>query len=423
LKKKLYILLVMIIVIPLAGELKIYPFHNTYRISLGPSIFFFFLLWVRKIHPLFSGFIIGAATVIFRISLHICMTGNFQIYSSFMLNFPAFFYYLTYAAFFYIIGKKYLDHYLLLGFLSAFIEISASFVELSIRHIFLNDYININVFNEVSLIALIRSFFTLGFFYIIIIHEKDLEVEKQQEQNRNMAILISNLYEESIQLKKSLINAEHITRNCYDLYRELKNSNEAVNSNELSMQILGIAGEIHEIKKDNQRIYAGLSKMVLNENSSDYMLLWDIINIVTNTNKKYADSLSKNIDFILNAGKLNDMLHAFILLSILNNIVSNAVEAILKSGFIKISVKKVESFIEFKLSNNGPEIPDKKKELIFKPGYTSKYDETGKPSTGIGLSYVKEIINNLNGTLDLQSTEIETTFTIKLPLANLMKEE
>lgn len=422
-KKKLYILLIMMLVIPLAGELKIYPFHNTYRISLGTSIFFFFLLWVRKIHPLFSGLAIGAAVVIFRIILHICTTGNFQIYNSFILNSPAFFYYLTYALLFYIIGKKYLDHYLLLGFLSVFIEISASLVELSIRHVFLNDYINMGVFNEVFIIAIIRSFFALAFFYIIIIHEKDLEVEKQQEQNRNMAILISNLYEESIQLKKSLLNAEHITRNCYDLYRELKNSKEAINSNTLSTQILGIAGEIHEIKKDNQRIYAGLSKMILNGNSSDYMLLWDIINIVTNTNKKYADSLSKNIDFILNIEESKDLFHAFILLSILNNVVSNAVEAILKSGFIKISTKKINDFIEFKLSNNGPEIPDKKKDLIFKPGYTSKYDETGTPSTGIGLSYVKEIINNLNGTLFLQSTEVETTFIIKLPLVNLTREE
>lgn len=413
----------MMIIIPLAGELKIYPFHNTYRVSLGTSIFFFFLLWVRKIHPLFSGFMIGASVVIFRVFMYICMTGNLQIYNSFMLNFPAFFYYLTYAGLFYIIARKYLNHYLLLGFLSAFIEISASLVELSIRHIFLNDYININVFNEVVIIAIIRSFFALGFFYIIIIHEKDLEVERQQDQNRNMAILISSLYEESIQLKKSLLNAEHITRNCYDLYRELKNAKKDVNSNILSQKILGIAGEVHEIKKDNQRIYAGLSKMILNGNSSDYMTLKEIVSIVTNTNKKYSDSLSKNINFILDIEKLDFPFHAFILLSILNNLVSNSVEAIPESGFIKISAKKAGEFIEFKLSDNGPGIPDKKKELIFKPGYTTKYDEKGKPSTGIGLSYVKEIINNLNGTLDLHSVELETTFIIKLPLVNLTKEE
>lgn len=413
----------MIIVIPLAGELKIYPFHNTYRVSFGTPIFFFFLLWVRKIHPLISGFIIGICVVIFRIILHISMTGNFQVYNSFMLNFPAFFYYFTYAGLFYLIGRKYLNHYLLLGFLSALIEISASLVEISIRHLSLNDYINMNVFSEVIIIAIIRSFFVLGFFYIIKLHEKDLEVERQQEQNRNMAILISSLYEESIQLKKSLLNAEHITRNCYNLYRELKNSTETINSNTLSKQILGIAGEVHEIKKDNQRIYAGLSKMILNGNSSDYMNLKEIINIVINTNTKYADSLSKTINFILNIEEFNDLFHVFILLSILNNLVSNSVEAINKKGIIKISIKKKTEFIEFRLSDNGPGIPDKKKELIFKPGYTTKYDNTGKPSTGIGLCYVKEIINNLNGTLDLKSTETETSFTIKLPLINLTKEE
>ncbi|MFL0252218.1 sensor histidine kinase [Clostridium neuense] len=422
-KKKLYILLVMIIVIPLAGELKIYPFHNTYRVSFGTPIFFFFLLWIKKMHPLFSGFIIGASVVIFRIFLYVFMTGNFQLYNSFMLNFPAFFYYLTYAGLFYIIGRKYLNHYLLLGFLSALIEISSSLVEISIRHIFLSDYINMSVFNEVIIIAIIRSFFVLGFFYIIKLHEKDFEVERQQEQNRNMAILISSLYEESIQLKKSLLNAEHITRNCYNLYRELKNSNEAIDSNALSKQILGIAGEVHEIKKDNQRIYAGLSKMILNGNSTDYMTLKEIIAILANTNSKYAEAMCKNIDFILDIEELSDLFHAFILLSILNNLVSNSVEAINKKGSIKISAKKEAGFLQFKLSDNGPGIPNKKLELIFKPGYTTKYDNAGKPSTGIGLSYVREIINSLNGSLNLQSTEKETIFTIKLPLANLTREE
>lgn len=413
----------MIIVIPLAGELKIYPFHNTYRVSFGTPIFFFFLLWVKKVHPLFSGFIIGASVVIFRIFLYVFTTGNFQIYNSFMLNFPAFFYYLTYAGLFYLIGRKYLNHYLLLGFLSALIEISASLVEISIRHIFLSDYINMSVFNEVIIIAIIRSFFVLGFFYIIKLHEKDFEVERQQEQNRNMAILISSLYEESIQLKKSLLNAEHITRNCYNLYRDLKNSNETIDSNALSKKILGIAGEVHEIKKDNQRIYAGLSKMILNGNSTDYMTLKEIIAILANTNSKYAETMSKNISFILDIEELSDLFHAFILLSILNNLVSNSVEAINKKGIIKISAKKEDKFLQFKLSDNGPGIPDKKQELIFKPGYTTKYDNAGKPSTGIGLCYVREIITSLNGNLNLQSTEKETTFTIKLPLENLTREE
>lgn len=421
LKKKLYILLIMLIVIPLAGELKIYPFHDSYRVSFGTPIFFFFLLWVRKLHPILSGFIIGICVVLFRIFLSMCLAGSFHLIPTFMLNFPAFFYYLTYAVLFYIVGVKYLNHHLFLGFLSALIEISASMVELSIRHIFLGDYINITVFNKIIIIAIIRSFFVLGFFNIIKLHEKEEEVEKQQEQNRSMSILISSLYAESIQLKKSLLNAEHITRNCYDLYRDLKNSKEVINASEVSKKVLGIAGEVHEIKKDNQRIYAGLSEMVSNGNSSDYMSLDEIINIIINTNKKYADTLSKNINFILELEQIDNSFHAFILLSILNNLVSNSVEAITEAGFIKISVHKVHDFIEFKLSDNGAYIPDNKKELIFKPGYTTKYDETGKPSTGIGLSYVKEIVNNLNGNLNLQSTTEETSFIINLPINNLIR--
>ncbi len=34
---------------------------------------------------------------------------------------------------------------------------------------------------------------------------------------------------------------------------------------------------------------------------------------------------------------------------------------------------------------------------FFEPGFTSKYDDLGNPSTGIGLSYVKEMVAQLEG--------------------------
>ena len=38
-----------------------------------------------------------------------------------------------------------------------------------------------------------------------------------------------------------------------------------------SQAMLKIAGELHEIKKDNQRIYAGLSKLMAKEKLDDFM--------------------------------------------------------------------------------------------------------------------------------------------------------
>ncbi|MCJ7987278.1 hypothetical protein MUB16_30640 [Priestia sp. OVL9] len=40
-KKDVLLILVMIVVVPLAGELKYYPFHDTYRVSFAVPIFSF----------------------------------------------------------------------------------------------------------------------------------------------------------------------------------------------------------------------------------------------------------------------------------------------------------------------------------------------------------------------------------------------
>lgn len=58
----------------------------------------------------------------------------------------------------------------------------------------------------------------------------------------------------------------------------------------------------------------------------------------------------------------------------------------------------------FRVVDNGKEIPEEAKELIFEPGYTSKYDpNTGLVSTGLGLAHVKMLTEYLNGFIRVSS--------------------
>lgn len=412
----------MIVIVPLAGELKFYPFPNTFRVTFGVPIFFLLLLAIRRVPLVLCGVIVGASVVCFRLALDVSIHGFFQIHHSFVLHFPTFFYYLTYSYIFYLARfNRFHHHPLMVGVLSAIIEITSSIVELSIRHCVLKDVITLPILDEVVIIAVIRSFFALGFFYAIKLHEAEISSIQQQKQNQHMLSLISNLYEESVQLKKSLKDSEEITRNCYDLYQSLLNDQSPFTSEELAKKILGIAGQVHEIKKDNQRIYSGLSEMISAENSTDYMNVEEIGNIVIQTNQKYAQSLGKNIQFTLNISSVFPPLHVYTTLSLVNNLVSNSVESIRNSGLINIFINKNNDKIEFNIFDNGLGIPKKKAELIFKPGYTTKYDLSGKPSTGIGLTYVKEVVNNLKGQVYIQSfpEKNETIFTIQLPISSL----
>ena len=70
---------------------------------------------------------------------------------------------------------------------------------------------------------------------------------------------------------------------------------------------------------------------------------------------------------------------------------------------LKIKVSLLLSYIKeidiyfFEVIDDGPGIAQKYKKLVFKPGFTSKYDRAGTPSTGIGLSYINEMVTELGG--------------------------
>lgn len=375
--------------------------------------------------PLFvPGFIVGFCVVAFRITLDFFIKGDFQLVPGFVFHFSAFFYYTTYSILFYFIGVNRLHHRpFLLGSLSVVIDITSSVIELFFRYYLLGNRFSLSTLGLIAVIAIIRSFFVLGFFNIIKLNEVNLASGQQQEQNKHMLLLISSLYAESIQLKKSLKDAENITRNCYDLYENFQNPDSSLNTKDLAPKLLTIAGQVHEIKKDNQRIHAGLSKMISAENSTDYMNISEIGNIIIQTNEKYALSLNKDIQFILNINGYFPHLHVYKILSLINNLVSNSVESIKDKGIIKISIYKSEDIVCFQVYDNGVGIPEKKRELIFKPGYTTKYDIYGKSSTGMGLSYIRQVIKNLKGsvTVKYEPTENETIFTIELPLNSLIE--
>ncbi|AJA47162.1 sensor histidine kinase GlnK [Clostridium pasteurianum DSM 525 = ATCC 6013] len=423
-KKNFYIFVIFVLLIPLAGEFKFFPFHDSFRVSIGTPIFFFFLLWTRKMPVILPTVVVGAMVVIFRLFLDFNSGINFEFISSFRIIFPSFFYYFTYSILFYLLKVKNYQHRLsILIFLATFIEICSNIIELILRYFILGNNINTVIISQIILLALIRSVFVLGIFSMLKLHEAELEVEHKQRQNSHIISLISNLYEESVALKKSLQDAENITRNCYNLYRDMQSEDFKLSKKELSKKILVIAGEVHDIKKDNQRIYSGISKMISTENPADYMTISEIGDIIINGNRKYAYSLDKSINFNIDIKDDIPMLHVYTTLSLINNLVSNSVEAIKAHGIINITVSKNKDYIEFKVQDNAGGIPKKKLDLIFKPGYTTKYDEYGNSSTGMGLPYVKNLVKNLGGSIEIESsTEIRSTsFMLKLPLESLVK--
>ncbi|WP_439185297.1 ATP-binding protein [Carboxylicivirga taeanensis] len=101
------------------------------------------------------------------------------------------------------------------------------------------------------------------------------------------------------------------------------------------------------------------------------------------------------------------------LVSVFNNVIKNAVQAIptAREGLIKIATQTTESKIIISVSDNGKGIGTEVMSKIFMPNFTTK-----SSGMGLGLAIVKNIVKNSGGNIWFETTEnIGTTFYIELP--------
>jgi two-component system sensor histidine kinase YcbA len=360
----------------------------------------------------------------FRVLLDWMVGADFSLAVSLTLRYPTFFYYLTYSFLFYLMRVNRFQHPLLIGCFGISIEIISSLVELMLYHFFvLGTAVTVGALNKIIIIAVFRSFFVLAFINMMKLYELRVKESQTRRENENMLMHLSNLYVESVYLKKTLQNAETITKESYNLYRSLNGYNnfQGLPIENWGQKALRIAGEVHEIKKDNQRIFAGLSKLISSESLPEYMNVNELAHIIVRINQTYAAMLGKKIEIVSQIRGQHPNYHIFLLLSFINNLVANAVEAIEDTGTITVSIDKDDQWVDCKVIDDGPGVPSKYTQLIFKPGFTSKYREDGTPSTGIGLSYIKDMAEELGGEVTLLPQEHGCIFTVRLPIFSLVE--
>jgi two-component system NtrC family sensor kinase len=95
------------------------------------------------------------------------------------------------------------------------------------------------------------------------------------------------------------------------------------------------------------------------------------------------------------------------------NLLINASHSLknVKEPQIKIKTFKENNFVCISVIDNGCGIPNNILDKIFEPFFTTKEQDEG---TGLGLSMVKSILNRHNATINVQSNNKGTNFTIKM---------
>ncbi|KUP23137.1 ATP-binding protein [Paenibacillus sp. DMB5] len=408
----------------IAGEFKINPFDgDVFRIALGSSAFLLFLLLMRRLPYITTGIVTGIVVLLFRTGMDAIGSSGASAIESLTIHFSAMVYYMVFALLMNLIKSR-IDtfHPLVLGGAAAVIDLLSNEMELLTRLIVLDSAsFRLNEWTFLMAIAVIRTYFTTGVYSSISVSQLRI---KQREQNRRMEQMLSfssGLYGEVFYLEKSIGTLERVTLSSYDLYRSLK-AEEALQP--YSRQVLDITQQIHEVKKDSQRILAGLVKLVDREVTGD-LPLSVIMKFTMKSNAKYAEMLGKQIQFTLNMTTDYTTASYTPLLTLLGNLTANAVEVIKGKGSINLDVHEEGDYTVFTVTDSGGGIKERDRELLFEPGFTTKFDQEGVAATGIGLSHVQDIVDLFAGQITVEPvSELGgARFQIKLPAGGLRKEE
>ncbi|MEF3305228.1 sensor histidine kinase [Paenibacillus sp. GYB003] len=411
------ILIVLLLSTALLGEVKLNPFGDTFRFSLGIVAYFFGLLWF-SVPVLSTGLLTGAFVVLFRIGVDL-VTGHAGLFSSFVHHLPTFVFYLTFALSVRLLRlRRQAEYPIRVGLVGGAADIASNCAELFVRSLLVvSAPFTWKALLLIAMTGLLRSFFVVGLYNMLSIRQvRELGEWRKQELER-LVLLNSSLYEESFYMRKLMDHVEKLTRETYRLYKKLIDRGLPEHR-----EALRVAENVHELKKDLQRIVSGLSKLMKPTQAGDRLGIAELCRLALQANEAYAEARGRRIAFRLKADVQLFTNRTYALLSILNNLLSNAVEAIPEHGAIDLEAELEDEWLVFRVFDDGPGIAESERELVFAPGYSTKFSPDGYFSTGIGLTHARDIAGSMGGTLELlPGSEDGARFELRIPIGQLLR--
>ena len=270
--------------------------------------------------------------------------------------------------------------------------------------------------------------FTLFVFFVVfiiwgIIHNlrslDKIKIEKEEKErlkklNKSQSQIYSNISHE-FRTPLTMIITPIQKRLSEDLPLEIEDFLKKINHN--ALRLLRLINQILDLSK----LDAGF--LQLNEEIHD--LTAHIKFVIENFRP-----LAEEKDIEINSELPDDRMYCYYdfekVENIITNIFSNSIKFTPEGGRVSIiydyqisTTNQSLGKFELKISDTGPGIPENEHKNIFNRYYQiSEIEPTGmEPSTGIGLSHTKELVDLLGGAIEIESQLTKgTTFKISLPL-------
>ncbi|HZE90638.1 MAG TPA: two-component system sensor histidine kinase CreC [Rhizobacter sp.] len=115
-----------------------------------------------------------------------------------------------------------------------------------------------------------------------------------------------------------------------------------------------------------------------------------------------ASGASRGVQIVLQPGDDSQVEgDAFLLQRALSNLVDNAVDFSPQGGAVAIDLQRHRGTLDIRVRDHGPGIPDYAEGKVFEKFYSLARPHSHKKSTGLGLSFVKEIAELHHGSVTL----------------------
>jgi two-component system sensor histidine kinase YcbA len=272
---------------------------------------------------------------------------------------------------------------------------------------------------SLAALALARALAAAAILWAIQGYRRLLLREEHERRYRRLFLMTANLKTELYFLKKDASDIEGVMSKAYRLYEQLSRDQGA---EELTALALSIARDVHEIKKDNLRIIRGIETEVASAYDHECMALSDLLSILEVSTRQLLGKQSGAIRLECRYDTDLSIREHYRLLSILKNLVTNALEAIQSStgrGLVRVTCSAQGEQFRLLVEDDGPGIPPRAKNALFQVGYSTKFHpETGDINRGVGLPAVHYIVEELGGSIQVRSEPGQgACFQVDLPLA------
>lgn len=389
-------------------------FRISVSVILLPVIYFY----NRKINPILTSLCIGGFGLLFRGLVGMGHYGGF--FKSLQGDWPILVFDLCYGFIYYFLFYHLKEKSIVRWFFVVWIcDFVSNLIEMSVR-IGFNNSDSTSVINSLITVGFFRTaiatLLVFGFKYYQVVFQK----EEKYEKYRQFYSVFADLRSETYFMKENMDHIEDVMSEAYQLYEHFSMDEEG-KEKEIALKI---AKDVHEIKKNYNKVIDGINKIGKLEESYDYLEIRELMMLLYDYYDSEKQSLPITIE-IVDALKTNYKVKKhFLLMSVMRNLISNGIEASKNDNkaVIEFKVADDENYLYLTVKDNGVGIKEKDLELIFHPGFSTKFnEETGDIYRGLGLTLVKDIVENqFAGEIAVSSTYGKgTCFEIRLDIGCL----